>query len=87
MDVGYAVRLRPAFLGGFFVSCRDLPELLSHGEDPAAALLRTSDTMDVLLTDNLDEDRAPPLPTPVQPGELLVKPPAQLQSLLRPYFR
>ncbi len=42
----YAVMLTPADEGGFVVTCRDLPQLVTQGEDVADALLEAADAMD-----------------------------------------
>ncbi|MCR5868155.1 type II toxin-antitoxin system HicB family antitoxin [Aquincola sp. J276] len=86
MEVGYAVRLAPGFLGGYFVTCRDLPELCTHGVNWTEALLRASEVMDLVLRTHLDLDEAVPWPSPIRVGEQLVKPSETVQSLLRPYF-
>lgn len=73
----YAVRLAAAEEGGFVVTCRDLPALVTQGEDRADALAQAADAMDevfaIYMSDGL------PLPAPSKPrrGEVLVAPPAE----------
>lgn len=86
LDVAYAVRLEPAFTGGYFVSCRDLPDLLVHGDDREDALRRASEAVDLLLAVLLDDDSAPPFPTAMRPQEVMVYPSETTQQLLRYYF-
>ena len=47
----HAVRLAPAEEGGFVVSCRDLPQLLTQGDDPAHALCEAADAMDEVFAE------------------------------------
>jgi antitoxin HicB len=41
----FAVALTPAEEGGFVVTCRDLPQLITQGESMADALSAASDAM------------------------------------------
>lgn len=86
MDVAYAVCLEPAFTGGYFASCRDLPGVVVHGDDREGALRRASDALDMVLAVLIDEDTAPPFPTALQPGEVMVYPSETIQQLLGYYF-
>ena len=74
----YAVRLAAAEEGGFVVSCRDLPALVTQGEDRADALARAADAMDEVFAVYMDDGL--PLPPPSKPrrGEVLVSPPAEM---------
>ncbi len=42
----YAVCLTAADEGGFVVSCRDLPQLVTQGDDRTHALAEAADAMD-----------------------------------------
>lgn len=86
MDVAYAVRLEPAFTGGYFASCRDLPDVVVHGDDREEALRRASDALDMVLAVLINEDTAPPCPTALQPEEVMVYPSETIQQLLSYYF-
>jgi antitoxin HicB len=54
----YAVRLTPAEEGGYVVTCRDLPQLVTQGESVEEALEQAVDAMDEVfatyLTEGLD---------------------------------
>lgn len=41
----FAIALKPADEGGFVVTCRDLPQLITQGEDVADALAQAADAM------------------------------------------
>jgi len=41
----YAVRLGPAKEGGYVVTCRDLPEVVTQGDDFDEALVQARDAM------------------------------------------
>lgn len=84
--VAYAVHLEPAYYGGYFASCRDLPNVWAHGDYLSETLRRASDMMDLFLKVLVDEDEALPVPTPVSWGEIWVSPSDDMQTLLKPYF-
>ena len=44
--LAYAVRLKPAKEGGYIVTCRDLPEVVTQGDDFDEALVQARDAMD-----------------------------------------
>lgn len=50
----YAVHLE-AQEGGFVVTCRDLPALITQGEDQADALVQAADAMDEVFAIYMDE--------------------------------
>jgi antitoxin HicB len=72
----YAVMLTPADEGGFVVTCRDLPQLVTQGEDVANALSEASDAMDEVFAAYMQGKMAFPAPSAVQRDEYLVAPPA-----------
>lgn len=72
----YAVRLVPAEEGGFVVSCRDLPQLVTQGEDNAHALSEASDAMDEVFAAYMQGGLDFPAPSKARRGEHLVSPPA-----------
>ena len=72
----YAVVLKPAQEGGFVVTCRDLPELITQGEDREEALAEAVDAMDEVFAAYILGKREFPTPTKVRRGEQLVAPPA-----------
>lgn len=73
----YAVHLEAAQEGGFVVTCRDLPALVTQGEDLADALAQAADAMDEVFALYMDDGLALPAPTPPLEGEFRVAPPAE----------
>ena len=71
----YAVLLTAAEEGGYIVTCRDLPPLITQGEDREEALAQAADAMEevfaVYMTNHMDF----PEPSPAQRDERLVAPP------------
>ena len=72
----YAVTLTPAKEGGFVVTCRDLPALVTQGEDIADALAEASDAMDEVFAAYMQGKLHFPTPSKVRRGEHQVAPPA-----------
>lgn len=73
----YAVKLTPAEEGGFVVTCRDLPQLITQGEDGADAVLEAADAMDEVFAAYMQGGLSFPAPTKAKRGEHLVSPPAE----------
>lgn len=83
MKFEYAVKLTPAehFAKdetGFIVSCRDLPEIVTQGEDRDDALIQAADAMDMAFYSRISRGDAFPVPTPAKRGEYVVSPPAEM---------
>ena len=76
----YAVILTPADEGGFVVTCRDLPQLVTQGEDVADALSEASDAMDEVFAAYMQGKLAFPAPTKARRGEYRVAPPAETRA-------
>jgi len=74
---GYAVKLTPAEEGGFVVTCRDLPQLVTQGEEQGEALLEAGDAMDEVFAAYMQGGLTFPPPTKAKRGEYLVSPPAE----------
>lgn len=72
---GYAVKLKAAEEGGFVVTCRDLPQLVTQGEHKAEALEQAADAMDEVFAAYMQGGLPFPLPTKAKRGEQLVSPP------------
>jgi len=72
----YAVMLTPADEGGFVVTCRDLPQLVTQGENVADALAEASDAMDEAFAAYMQAKLAFPTPSKARRGEYRVAPPA-----------
>lgn len=73
----YAVKLMAADEGGFVVSCRDLPQLVTQGEDEADALKEAADAMDEVFAAYIQGSLPFPPPTKAKRGEYLVSPPVE----------
>src|SRR5579883_1871083 len=73
----YAVLLKPADEGGFMVTCRDLPELITQGKDIADALAEAADAMDEVFAAYILGKLEFPEPSKRRRGEYLIAPPAE----------
>ncbi|OWQ44479.1 hypothetical protein CDL60_25585 [Roseateles noduli] len=73
----YAVHLEPASEGGFVVTCRDLPALITQGEDLVHALGEASDAMDEVFALYMSDGIPFPAPTRARRREHLVSPPPE----------
>ena len=71
----YAVLLKKEPSGGYVVTCRDLPQLITQGESVADALIEASDAMDEVIAAYIINNLRLPEPSPKQPGEYMVAPP------------
>lgn len=76
----YAVLLTPAEEGGFVVSCRDLPQIVTQGEDVASALKEASDAMDEVFAAYMKGGLEFPPPRKVERNEHFVSPPAETMA-------
>jgi len=73
----YPVFLTPADEGGYVVTCRDLPELVTQGESIDDALEQAADAMDEVFATYLTEGLDLPPPSKARRREHLVAPPAE----------
>jgi len=73
----YAVKLSADQEAGFVVTCRDLPELITQGEDRSHALNEAADAMDELFATYMKKGLFFPKPSPLKRGEHWVCPPAE----------
>jgi antitoxin HicB len=73
----YAVLLMSASEGGFVVTCRDLPQLVTQGETREHALREGIDAMDEVFAAYMLDKRDFPLPSKLRRGEHWVAPPAE----------
>jgi antitoxin HicB len=73
----YAVLPSPADEGGYVVTCRDLPELITQGESVAEALEQASDAMDQVFAPYLTEGLDFPEPSKARRREHRVSPPPE----------
>ena len=76
----YAVGLAPAEEGGFVVTCRDLPQLVTQGEDLANALTEAADAMDEVFAAYMHGGLTLPAPSKKRKGEHVVSPPAETMA-------
>jgi antitoxin HicB len=73
----YPVLLTSAKEGGYVVTCRDLPQLITQGEDKQDALEQAADAMDEVFASYMTEGIDFPAPSKPRRGEHLVAPPAE----------
>ena len=71
----YAVLLKKEPSGGYVVTCRDLPQLITQGESVADALIEASDAMDEVIAAYIINNLKLPEPSTKQLGEYMVSPP------------
>ncbi len=80
---GYAVTLTPdEDDGGFVVTCRDLPGLVTQGESHEEAVAMALDGIMTLLSGRMDRNQVLPPPTPAQEGEAWVALPGLVSAKL-----
>jgi predicted RNase H-like HicB family nuclease len=75
-----AVRLEPAKEGGYVVTCRDLPEVVTQGDDFEEALAQASDALDEAFAARIDDGEDFPEPSPPRKGEYIVAPSSDLSA-------
>jgi antitoxin HicB len=73
----YPVLLTPAEEGGFVVTCRDLPQLITQGDTEEDALEQAADAMDEVFATYMVEGIGFPEPSKAKRREHLVAPPAE----------
>ena len=73
----YAIKLRADPDGGFVVTCRDLPQLVTQGADREDALAQAVDAMDEVFAAYMLADLEFPLASDSRRGEYSVAPPAE----------
>jgi antitoxin HicB len=76
----YPVLLKAAEEGGFVVTCRDLPQLITQGENEADALMQAADAMDEVFATYMLECLTFPAPSKTRRGEYSVAPPAETMA-------
>lgn len=64
----------------YVVTCRDLPQLVTQGEDVADALLEAADAMDEVFAAYMQGKLAFPAPSKARRGEYRVAPPAETMA-------
>lgn len=73
----FPVRFIRAREGGYVVTCRDLPQLITQGENLVESMAASCDAMDEVFTVYMQRNLPFPSPSPAQRGERLVSPPAE----------
>ena len=76
----YPVLLKAAKEGGFIVTCRDLPALITQGEDKADALSQAADAMDEVFATYMLEGLTFPTPSKPRRYEYSIAPPAETMA-------
>ena len=76
----YAVLLKAAEEGGYIVTCRDLPSLISQGEDKADALTQAADAMDEVFATYMVEGLTFPTLSKPRRYEYSIAPPAETMA-------
>ena len=72
----YAVKLTASDEGGWVVTCRDLPELITQGDDLPHALAEAADAMDEVFATYMKAGLIFPSPSKARRSEHFVSPPA-----------
>jgi antitoxin HicB len=72
--LAYAVRLAPSTEGGYVVTCRDLPEVITQGDDLDDALIHASDAMDEAFAARIDDGEDFPVASALRKREYIVAP-------------
>ena len=76
----YPVLLKAAKEGGFIVTCRDLPSLITQGEDKADAMSQAADAMDEVFATYMLEGLTFPTPSKPRRYEYSIAPPAETMA-------
>lgn len=76
----YPVLFTPAEEGGFVVTCRDLPQLITQGDTEQDALEQAADAMDEVFAAYMIEGIEFPEPSKARRREHLVAPPAETMA-------
>lgn len=76
----YPVKFASSKEGGYVVTCRDLPQLITQGEDERDALDQAADAMDEVFATYMIEGIDFPEPSKPTRREHLVSPPAETMA-------
>ena len=76
----YPILLKAAEEGGFIVTCRDLPPLITQGENKEDALAQAADAMDEVFATYMLEGLTFPTSSKTRRGEYSVAPPAETMA-------
>jgi len=72
----YAVKFSASVEGGFVVTCRDLPQLITQGDDLSQALAEAVDAMDEVFAAYMKAGLIFPSPSKARRSEHMISPPA-----------
>ena len=75
-DYAISLKAESANENGFVVTCRDLPQLITQGENQANALEQAKDAMDEVFATYMKQGLEFPVVSRKRAGEYLVSPPA-----------
>lgn len=81
----YPVLLTPAKEGGFVVTCRDLPALITQGVDEQDAIAQAVDAMDEVFATYMIQGLDFPEPSKERGRERLVTPPDETEARVALY--
>ncbi len=73
----YAIKLKVGADSGFVVTCRDLPQLITQGDDREDALMQAVDAMDEVFAAYMLAEMDFPRASTTRRGEQLIAPPAE----------
>jgi len=76
----YAVKMAPSDEGGYIVTCRDLPQLVTQGDDESHALAEAADAMDEVFAAYMLRGLALPASSRLRKEEHWVSPPAETMA-------
>ena len=75
----YAMKLTPDRRdGGYVVTCRDLPEVITQGDTVAEAVAEAADALEEAVAGRIDDKRDIPMPTARKRGERSVSVPPSM---------
>ena len=72
----YAVKFSASVEGGFVVTCRDLPQLITQGDDLSQTLAEAVDAMDEVFAAYMKAGLIFPTPSKARRSEHMISPPA-----------
>ena len=78
--LAYAIRLEPAKEGGYVVTCRDLPEVVTQGDNLEDALAQASDAMDEAFAARIEDGEDFLEASASRKGEYIVAPGTDLSA-------
>ncbi|WP_199103906.1 type II toxin-antitoxin system HicB family antitoxin [Aquitalea sp. ASV11] len=76
----YPAKFEAAPEGGFVVTFRDIPEVITQGDTQAEAEGMAADALLTAMDFYFEDHRCVPLPSPAQPGEVLIDLPPSVSA-------